>query len=652
MSITSARNFIEKSGCGLAVGVGLVIVITLGLVQYSGCGQQQAEAPVQAATPVAKLNGQIVALNQVEQRYEAAASQILNVEGGAPLDRVAEVYAGALELEIRTVAQREVARKRGVQVTAQKILDQFAREFDNQLAQQRAMMTAMGQIKPNATEAEVQTELAKALGVPDIAKARADVLKRAEEALQRPNERARMENEAVAPILVESVAAQTNITDDQLKKDQAKYVTKRIAFNPFAKPDEDLKAKAEKVLAEIKGGLSFEAAMDKYSDDPAPGDKKKKSEATVDLTRAVLTYDDSYKPLLEMKPGDISPIIQLNTGPAIFKLIRIDEKVPANFEATKADLKKNRVREIAIKTIQREIDDLVNSSALTWESDGFKILHDWLKAKNDPELGQDKAKLNARFGEIAKAAEEVVDAAADTVGLRAAQLAFFASIDPIYDDAKGNEKSALLERWAKAAEGALATTENVGLRLEMAEALLAANNKEQALQALLMASHSNSGFSDAALENYKKIGDLSKQMAGQSEEDLNSLKESLDAWKRDAASDLMSRAEFNEDYTEGGRTVYAEVGQKSMRYRALGIITEEEAKKIDGFQAKWRQNKLKADDEAAKEAERQKAELKKAEDEAKKASETKSGDTKAGDTKAGESKLPSSSDLLNPTKGG
>lgn len=652
MSITSARNFIEKSGCGLAVGIGLVVVIAMGLVNYSGCGQQQAEAPLQAATPVAKLNGQVVALTQIEQRYEAAASQILNVEGGAPLDRVAEVYGGALDLELRTVAQREVARKRGVQVTAQKILDQFAREFDNQLTQQRAMMTAMGQIKPNATEAEVQSELAKALGVPDIAKARADVLKRAEEALQQPNQRAQMENEAIGPLLVDAVAAQTNITDEQLKKDQAKFITKRIAFNPFAKPDEDLAAKAERVLAEIKGGLSFEAAMDKYSDDPAPGANKKKSESTVDLTRAVLTYDDAYKPLLDMKPGDISPIVQLNTGPAIFKLIRIDEKVPDNFEATKADLKKNRIRELAIKTIQKEIDDLVNSSALQWESDGFRILYDWLKAKKDTELSQDKAKLNARFGEIATAAEEVVDAAADTIGLRAAQLAFFASIDPIYDDAKGSEKTAMLDRWVKAADGALATTENVGLRLEMAQALLAANKKEQALQALLMASHSNSGFGDSAVKNYKKIGDLSKQVAGQGEEDLNSLKESLEAWKRDAASDLLSRAEFNEDYTEGGRSVYAEVGQRAMRYRALGIISEDEAKKIDGFQARWRQNKLKADDEAAKEAERQKAEQKKAEDEAKKAAETKTGETKSGETKSGETKLPSSSDLLNPTKGG
>jgi len=644
----------EKSGCGLIVGIGLAVVIGMSLMNSGTCQNQQITETPEQAIPIAKIKDGVVSLSVVDRRYDQAAAQALNVEGGPPPERAAEVYASALDIELRMVAQREIARQKGVQITAQRILDQAAKQFDEQVAQQRSLLTQLGQIKANATEAEVQAALATAFGVKDIAQARTDLLKQVESNLQKPSTRQQMEAESTGPLLTEAVAAQTKLTDEELKKDLEKFVTKRVAFYPFENPDEDLEAKAKKVLAEIKGGLSFEAAMDKYSDDPAPAANKKKSESTVDLTRAVMSYDDSYKPLLDLKPGDVSPVIQLNTGPAIFKIIRVDTKLPENFESTKEDLRKNRIREIAVKKIQSEIETMLKSEDLKWQSEGFRVLHEWLKALRDPEMANDEKAQNARMAEIAEEAEKALDAG-DAIGMRAAQLAFYASLDKVYDAATGDEKKAMQERWVKAATAVLESTENVALRIEIAELQLAENMAKPAAEALLVAAQANAGYGEAALANYKKIESIRQKVvaAGVDDDLKRQLEEAQSQWKTSAVEELQGQAEYNEDYSESGRTVYAEAGKKLATYRAQGIINAEQAKLVDEQLARWRREKIKADEEMAKEAQRQKDELKKAEEEAKKAvDDAKTGETKAGETKAGETKLPSSGDLLNPTKSG
>lgn len=624
----------------------MAVVITLGLVQYSGCGDQgptETQAPI---VPVARLNDSVVSLSRVEDRFNQAAAAYLAVEGGAPIDRVAEVYATALDEELRLVAQREIARKHGAKVSAQAIMDQAGKQFDERVAMQRTFLTTMGQLKPNATEAEVQAELAKSLGVPDIAKARADNLKQVEEMLQKAETRLMLEDQAIGPILIETVSSKTNITDEELVKLEARYITKRVAFSPYENPDAEPMKEAERVLAEIKAGMAFEAAMDKYSDDPIPTGKKKKSEATTDLTRGTLNYDPAYKPLLELKPGEVSPIINLPTGPAIFKLIRIDEAPPANFETSKGDLRKTQVRLAAAKSIRDEIENLLSSDSLKWESEGFKLLHTWLKTSRDPALAGKEDALNTKLEEIADEAKSILEAGTDDLGGRAAQLAYFAAIDKVYDDA--DDKAAFEERWLEAASMVLETNENVDLRLEIAEVLIAQKDVDRAGETLTMAALSNAGYSEQALENYAKVKALRAKLAaaGLSEEKLAEVDDAQDQWKSGAVDDLIARAEYNEDYTQTGVAVNADITRTLARYVKEGLATAEQAATIRQHQDRWRKSKVEYDDEMAREAQRQRDELKKAEEEAKKTAGENSS------TKTGDANPPSSSDLLNPTKGG
>lgn len=642
VSISSARTFIEKSGCGLVVGLVLAIVITFSLLSGGVCGRQDQGQVLQAqAVPVATVGGEVVALQAVDNRFRQGADTLLRMEGGAPPEREAEVYAEALDFEIRVAAQRSLAKKRGLKVTDQRILDEVGKQFDSQMAMQRAFMMQSGQIKAGATEAEAQAELSKLLGK-DVAQARAQQIEAVEKALQDPNQRGQFEDSVLRSVLMDSIAAGIHISEDELKKDLETVVTKRIVWLPSKHPGQDLKARAEEVLKEIKGGLSFEAAMEKYSDDPAPPNKKK-GEATVNLTRAQISYDDKLSPLAGLEVGGVTPVFTLSTGEiAIYKVVKIDAKLPDNFENTKSDLMKNRIQEKAVKQLQAEIDALVESDSLKWDSKGFEILYRWLKTIRDTELAKNPAKFDEALSKIAQEAGDIVKDP-DPLGARPATLVWFAAQDALYTKATGEKKKGLEESWLEAANAVLETLENVDLRIRVANAFFDRKDTKAAAESLKSAAEANTGWSEEAFKRFQTIESLRSKFAaaGAPKETMDEIAAAQEQWKTDAYETLAGEAELNEDYTDTGRERYAEINRKLARYRAAGIINAEQQAKVEEFQNKWKAEKAKADAEAA-------AERKKAEEEAKKAAE----EAKKQADKPEAPKSPSSSDLGNTGKAG
>ena len=615
VSITSARNFIEKSGCGWIVAIGLAIVFVFSLV-YTNMADTQARQEDQKPIPIATVGSQIVSWQSVEARFRQAASRLLNLEGGAPPEREAEVYAEALDIELRAAAQREIARKRGVQVSKQRVLDDAAKVFDSELAYRRAMLAATGQIKQNATEAEAQEALARMYGK-DVALVRKEMLEATEKRLEDPQGKIELENQSLGNVLIEAASGSVQLSEDQLKKDLQTVVTKRIAFDLMKHPNEDLRAKAQKVLDEIKSGsISFEAAMNKYSDDPPPSDKKPKSESTVNLDNATIAYDESYAPLRTMKPGEVSPVLSIYSGPAIVKIVRLDPKLPADYATSKEERRKNRIRQIAVKSIQKEIEELVTAPSLKWTSPGFEVLYEWLKAYRDNALAADKSKLASRMLEIASKAEKVVTEG-DSEGNHAASLAFFVATDKASQLASGDKKKQLEEQWLRAANTVLETTENMDLRIRLARMLLAKKDYKNAASSLTFAAQGNAGFSDEAIRRFKEIEGLRAQLAsaGQKPKELAAAQAQ---WKSEAFEALKSQAELNEDYSETGRVTYADVNKRLAQLRSAGIINAAQAAEIEKFQARWRTEKVKADEEMARERKKAAEDAKKAAEEAKK----------------------------------
>jgi hypothetical protein len=617
VSITSARNFIEKTGCGLIVAILLGVVMLFGLLIINFSRQEEEKRNEVAREPIATVGGQLVPLSAVENRYRNNAAQVLSIEGGAAPEQDAAVYASSLDEELRMAARRAIAAKQGLKVTDQRILDDAARLFDAEMQYRRMMLAATGQIKQNATEAEAQEALKRAIGR-DVAEARKEYLEKTRELLDNPEARAELEANSLTAVLNEGVASKTSLSDEQLKKDLETVVTKRIAFDPFKSPDEDIMAKAKRVLEEISSGrISFEAAMNRYSDDPAPAPGKPKSESTTNLERGTLSYDDAYEPLRTMKPGEVSPVISLPTGPAIFKVIRVDTKLPADFETTKDERRKTRMQQMAVKQVNDDVKQLIETST-TWQSAGFRALHEWYRTQQDPDLNRDKAKLAARLGEIAQTAKKALEDG-DGTGNRAANLAYFVTTDKLYDEASGAKKSELRPSWIEAATNVLQDLENVDLRVELARTLLEAKDMEKAADMLALASQYNTGISEGALKRFKEVDALIAKAAtaGAKSEQLQAAREAQTQWKTEAYETLKSQSELNEDYTESGRQQWAEINKRLEAFRSAGILSAPQVQEIEGFQKRWVTEKAKADEEIAKERKAAEEEAKKEAEEAK-----------------------------------
>ncbi len=617
------------------VGLGLAIVITVGLFAGPTCRGGQSTNPDEEVkpVPVATLAGEVVSLQSVDDHFRQVSSLYLNIDGGAPPEAEAQFYASSLNEQIRAAAQRAIARKRGIKVTKEQILQELDRQLEARLAQARVQLMASGQLKTGATEAEAQAAIAKQLGT-DVATwkdAQKDIV---EKAYESPTKRADLESPVIGSTLVATIGNGIQISDDQLRKSKEKVVTKRIVFDPFKRKDEDLKAKAEGVLKEIQGGLSFEAAMDKYSDDSAPP-KKKKSEATVDLERSTLDFDKKLTPIGSLQPGQMTPVFTLSTGEtAIYKVIRVDSKLPDNFENQKADLKKALIQQKAFRQVQDEIEALVKSDDLKWDSEGFRVLYAWLQIQVDDETRSDeKKKLEAIKKLVVEAKKAALDP--DSIGGRPANLTWFVTQDAIYDKASADEKKGMAQDWFDAATGVLTIIENVDLRLEVARVALDLKKPEEAAENLARASESNAGASDQALKHFESVEGLLKRLeaAGGKADSVKVIRENQSQWKSDAAETLRSDAELNEDYTATGQTRFAEINAKVQKYREKGILNATQAAEIQKFQEKWKVEKKKADDEAAAERKKEAEEAKKAAD----ANKAKPGTT-----------APSTSDLLKP----
>ena len=133
----------------------------------------------------------------------------------------------------------------------------------------------------------------------------------------------------------------------------------------------------------------------------------------------------------------------------------------------------------------------------------------------------------------------------------------------------------------------------------------------------MLAAQGNAGYSDEGIRRYKEIEGLRAQLASAGEKPKE-LAEALTQWKIEAFESLKSQAELNEDYSETGRATYSDVNKKLAQLRGAGVINAAQVAEIEKFQSRWRTEKVKADEEMARERKQAAEDAKKAAEEAKK----------------------------------
>jgi len=158
------------------------------------------------------------------------------------------------------------------------------------------------------------------------------------------------------------------ITDEELRKIYRERNTKVHVYQIFTKD----KKKAKEALRRIKAGEEFKEVAKKFSEDPQAA--KGGDLGFIPLERMPEKWK---KTVFSLSPGEISDIIEADSGFYIIKLVEIKEPDMAKFEKVKKSMRRKLLKEK--KKIKRE--ELINN----WRKKAKVKVNKDLLEKLDPE---------------------------------------------------------------------------------------------------------------------------------------------------------------------------------------------------------------------------------------------------------------------------
>lgn len=604
MSIIQVRNFLEKSGCGLIVAVGMGIVFAVGIIGTSCSRMQRAnqDEPTQEIY-VAKVGSTTISILELDQSLQARQSQMIQqmsqmgqFETFTPEEEASQL-AQAIYQAVDDALMAEIAKGQGVKVDDAKVKEIATTEIDRSIQALRQSYVEQGKIKADATQAQFE-EAFKKESKSDIKLLRDRQLDQVTSGLADPKRRPQIIKDFTRIAVLEKFASAIPLSDDDLKRSRDILTVKRV-FVPNS--DSNAKATIEKAQAELKSGKAFEDVVATYSKD-LPEPNKTLKESVQSLPMNSVLADPKLSPVKALKPGETSGVLELSNGYAIYKLVKVQSNAPADFDKKKAELRSQIAPGLAFQKLQSEIQKLRQEGKITWQSKGFELLYEVASVMMDPTTLAGRSPIN-QYEDILKRSQAAIDE--DIVGRRAAIYAAYIASNAVwrsYDEAK---KKANLEDRRRVIEQLLSITESPEVRLEFANALIDQRDK-------------------AAVEQ------------------------------------LTLAASGNNFYGPLGQKYHADIDAALARLRKASLIDEADAQKIVAEQQRWIQEKRaeeqqKAEDRKREEEERKKAEAEmkaeeeraKAEEAKAKAEEAKQKPAETAEQKSGAaSKPPSSADFV------
>jgi peptidyl-prolyl cis-trans isomerase C len=377
-------------------------------------------------------------------------------------------------------------------------------------------------------------------------------------------------------VVMDRIAAKENVTEADLRKQYEEVKLRHILVSTSKLPDAQAKAKAEKILAEVKAGKDFATLADEYSDDPGnapmkfdPKTKKQvptgpKKGGFMDWAPATSYVPEFTDAALALKPGETSGLVKTQFGYHIIKLEDKRTKLPKDFDKDKAKLLDDLKQKKAQKPQQDFIDQTRKTAKIEWKDPGLKWKYDYNKLNGSmgmmmPTGGDHEKDQQAFVAELqAYVAKNPEDAQAQMIlGKQLDNALMMASLpsmpgQPAKPQAPAADKDKLRAEVIAAYEGALKRSEDQQTRFRLAQ--LYQENKQP----------------DKALDQYMKIKKFS-------------------AW---------------DDSGSGSKFTHQQLAQRFKELGRADLAADEEKKVAELTAAEEKQKKEEA---AAKAAEKQKA---------------------------------------------
>lgn len=388
MSIHQINKLFQNKGCNIAVSLvlGVAVISMLGWGSR-GCGSDRETNPEleRQLSTIAEIGGFRVTRQMVDAAVEQQMQQYAGID--LPSSFKTRIQASAMMRFLTNGLALKLAKEKGIDFSDDDIRRQQIQGATEQLRQN---LIRKQKLAPNATEQEFEAAY-KAMTGKSLAEERKKAEQQITELLKNPDEKEGLKGDLAFAALVDKEKSRFPAKEEDVKNSFVKYRLKVIDVDPKKAGKDGALAKAKSILAEIKGGLSFEAAMDKYSSRPAAKGKKV-SDEIMDYTQSMMEGNAAMKPLLGLKVGETSDAIAGFAGAAsIYKLVDKKVDLPKDYDKQKAKLLDDRSRSDAAKSITDEINKLDKPEIVKWTNEGFHVLHDFAKLQN-PTPGSDRSK--------------------------------------------------------------------------------------------------------------------------------------------------------------------------------------------------------------------------------------------------------------------
>lgn len=508
MSINRTREIIEKPGCGLTIGIILVAVFAIGFFLFGQRGQNQSQEEGQK--PVVAMIGEYTVFedalrNAVESNAQKEDSML----------KTATDRATALRQYVEKGLRILLARDRNIRASD----DQVMKAAESVTELKRTILRFRG-----LTDDQINS-LYKSRTGKTFDELKREDLDNVKKRLGNPAVRLEFEAEAVAPLLREAVGKGLPVKDEAVRKANDALVFKGISIEP--KKGVSAKRGAGQVLAQIQGGMTFEAAMDKYSARPAEKGKKK-SEAQDEQTRLAISNNTILKPIGDLKPGQTTGVIESGQSAYIFKLVKIKKLSEKDYKLNKDRYRSEYVRPLADKEVEKLLEQAARR--VQWKSEGYRLLYETQAATSG------NASKDAQKKALKKIADESAGVGED-VGMDAARDARLIAVEKLWELSSPAERTKLrplrIEVLQEAAGG------DIDLTLQLVGLLMEEKNKSVG-QYLLEAAQTNQDFQQTNVDNNKKIVDAvakAKKANLLSPDQEKEIQQVLDQWKKDKAAE-------------------------------------------------------------------------------------------------------------------
>lgn len=439
---------------------------------------------------------------QIDSQRQTAISNAQGSEGPDALPPKDDAFmeGRVIQQAIEGVACVYLAHKQGIQFSDDALRKQMGQEFEMELMREKFQIQQQQQKSQSMMTDKQLDDFLKASKQPSIAEQKKQFSKTIETDLKDTKIRATLESALARQLLTDALESRVKPSDAELKANYDSYEFKRIQFS--TDPTSDVSAQITKAQADLKGGLTFEQAMDRYSKEP-PLKGKKVSDNIQTMMVSELNRVANYAALKKLKPGEVSDVIDMPAGKAIFKLISVKNSAPADLLKNKATYVKSYASGIASDQVDKSLKELVKSSVVKWDAKGYKALYDYVQANNEANPMASAAETTAKFQPIVDEAKKAVTSS-QGFDSRAALLAWYGAFDAIWA-AKDADKTKLRADRIEVLKALTADTPYFTLKLELVDLEIDAKSGPEAAALLLDAASSNYAFDATGQRNFQDI---------------------------------------------------------------------------------------------------------------------------------------------------